>query len=64
MPDNNVSDTASIERGVYIAHGLYLNNLPPYCTVVKKSGSLNFLDPSGPAWPVMGVLYLYLYLNI
>jgi hypothetical protein len=23
---------------------------------------LTLLDPSGPAWPVMGVLYLYLYL--
>ena len=37
------------------------DNLPPYCAVVKKSRSLNFLDPSGPAWPVTGVLYLYLY---
>ena len=35
------------------------DNLPPYCAVVKKSGTLNFLDPSGPAWPVMGELYLY-----
>ena len=24
------------------------DNLPPYCAVVKKSSSLNFLDPSGP----------------
>jgi hypothetical protein len=24
--------------------------------------ALTLLDPSGPAWPVMGVLYLYLYL--
>ena len=30
------------------------------CAAVKNSRSLNFLDPSGPAWPVMGVLYLYL----
>ena len=29
-----------------------------YCAVVKNSRSLNFLDPSGPAWPVTGVLYL------
>jgi hypothetical protein len=29
------------------------DNLPPYCAVVKKSGSLNFLDPSGP---IMGEL--------
>ena len=39
------------------------DNLPPYCAVVKKSGNLNFLDPSGPARPVTGVLYIYLYLN-
>ena len=37
------------------------DNLPPYRAVVKKSGSLNFLDPSGPARPVMGELYLYLF---
>jgi hypothetical protein len=24
-----------------------LTNLPPFCAVVKKSGNLNFLDPSG-----------------
>ena len=33
------------------------DNLPPYCAVVKKSRSLNFLDPSGPARPVTGVLF-------
>jgi hypothetical protein len=27
----------------------------------KKLGALTLLDPSGPAWPVMGVLYLFLY---
>ena len=37
------------------------DNLPPYSAVVKKSLSLNFLDLSGPAWPVTGVLYLYLF---
>ena len=31
-----------------------------HTAIVKKSRSLNFLDPSGPAWSVMGVLYLYL----
>ena len=35
-----------------------VGNLPPYFAVAKKSRSLNFLDPSGPAWPVTGVLYL------
>jgi hypothetical protein len=28
----------------------------------RNLGALTLLDPSGPAWPVMGVLYLYLYL--
>ena len=31
---------------------------------VKKSRSLNILDPSGPAWSVTGELYLYLYLRL
>ena len=35
------------------------DNLPPSCAIVMKSGNLNFLEPSGP---VMGLLYLYLYL--
>ena len=34
------------------------DNLPPYCAVVKKSRSLNFLDPSGSARPVTGVLFV------
>jgi hypothetical protein len=25
----------------------------------RNLGALTFLDPSRPAWPVMGVLYLY-----
>jgi hypothetical protein len=29
----------------------------------RNLGALTLLDPSGPAWPVMGVLYLYLYLT-
>jgi hypothetical protein len=29
----------------------------------RSIGALTLLDPSGPAWPVMGVLYLYLYLT-
>ena len=32
------------------------DNLPPYRAVVMKSGSLNFLEPSGPARP----FYAYL----
>jgi hypothetical protein len=27
----------------------------------RNLGALNLLDPSGPAWPVMGELYLYLF---
>jgi hypothetical protein len=28
----------------------------------RNLGALILLDPSGPAWPVMGVLYLYIYM--
>jgi len=38
---------------------LRLTTLPPSCAVVMKSGNLNFLEPSGPSRPVMGLLYLY-----
>jgi hypothetical protein len=27
----------------------------------RNLGALTLLDPSGPAWPVMGVLYLYYF---
>jgi hypothetical protein len=37
------------------------DNLPPYCAVVKKSVSLNCLDPSGPTRSVMGLLYLFFF---
>jgi hypothetical protein len=30
----------------------------------RNLGALTLLDPFGPAGPVMGVLYLYLYLLI
>jgi hypothetical protein len=30
----------------------------------RNLGALTLLDPSGPAWPVMGVLYLYLEVSI
>jgi hypothetical protein len=26
----------------------------------RNPGTLTLLEPSGPAWPIMGVLYLYL----
>jgi hypothetical protein len=38
--------------------------LTTYHHIVPKSrnlGALTLLDPSGPAWPVMGVFYPFLY---
>ena len=48
------------------------DNLPPYCAVVMKSGSLNFLEPSGPAQACYGrtlpfvcvCVYIYIYIYI
>ena len=37
------------------------DNLPPYCAVVKKSGSLNFLDPSGSAQACYGRTLPFFY---
>jgi hypothetical protein len=39
------------------------DNLPPSSADVTESGSLNLPQPSGPHGPVMGLLYLYLYLR-
>jgi len=39
-----------------------LTTLPPSCAVVTKSGSLNFLEPSGHLGPVMGLIYPFFYL--
>jgi hypothetical protein len=30
----------------------------------RNLGALTLLDPSGPAWPVMGVLYLFYTRNV
>ena len=35
------------------------DNLPPYRAVVMKSGSLNFLEPTGPAQACYGRTLLY-----
>ena len=35
------------------------DNLPPYRAVVMKSGSLNFLEPSGPAQACYGRTLLF-----
>jgi len=40
---------------------LGLTTLPPSCTVVMKSGKLNFLEPSGHARPVTDC-FLFTYL--
>ena len=34
------------------------DNLPPPCAVVTKSGSLNFLEPSGPVQACNGTVLL------
>ena len=36
------------------------DNLPPSCAVVTKSGSLNFLEPSGPVQACNGTDLLYI----
>ena len=41
---------------------LYICTLPPSCAVVMKSGSLNFLEPSGPIQACNGTAFtLYMY---
>ena len=35
------------------------DNLPPTCAVVTKSGSLKFLEPSGPVQACNGSALLY-----
>jgi len=40
------------------------DNLSPSCAVVTKSGSLNFLRPSGPAQACNGTALPYIYLYI
>ena len=37
------------------------DNLPPYRAVVMKSGSLNFLEPSGPAQACYGTALPFFY---
>jgi len=59
-PVERVSDCggAASNRNEYQEHFLAvkaagcvrLTTLPPSCTVVMKSGNLNFLEPSGPLW--------------
>ena len=35
------------------------DNLPPSCAVVTKSGSLNFLEPSGPVQACNGAVVFF-----
>jgi len=39
------------------------DNLPPSCAVVKKSGRLNFLEPSGPVLACNGTAYFFTVIN-
>ena len=52
--------------GVKAARCVRLTTLPPSCAVVTKSGSLNFLEPSGPFQACNGtdlnLLYIYIYI--
>jgi hypothetical protein len=38
-----------------------LTTYHPIVPMSRNVGAITLLDPSGPAWPVMGVLYLYLF---
>jgi hypothetical protein len=40
------------------------DNLLPYSADVKNLGALTLLDPSGPAWPVMGVIFTSMHFHI
>jgi hypothetical protein len=49
-------DVPGDEGGRCVRLTTYHNIVP----MSRNLGALTLLDPSGPAWPVMGVLYLYL----
>jgi hypothetical protein len=54
-------------RGVPGGKGGRCVRLTTYHHIVPMSrnvGALTLLDPSGPSWPVMGVLYLFLYITV
>ena len=44
---------------VFVVFVRKVDNLPPYRAVVMKSGSPNFLEPSGPAQTCYGRALLY-----
>ena len=53
--------------GIKSGRCLRLTTLPPSCAVVTKSGSLNFLEPSGPVQACNGTAfplpYIHIYIN-
>jgi hypothetical protein len=52
--------TRDVPGGRYVRLTTYHHIVP----MSRNLGTLTLLDPSGPAWPVMGVLYLYLLIII
>ena len=55
--------TEMITRSIYWGKGgrcVRLTTLPPSCAVVTKSGSLNFLEPSGPVQACNGTALLFI----
>jgi hypothetical protein len=55
--------TRSISRGT-CGRCVRLTTLPPSCAVVKKSGNLNFLEPSGSPQPCNGTAFFYIYIHL
>ena len=47
--------------GVKSGRCVRLTTLPPSCAVVTKSGSINFLEPSGPVQAFNRTALLYMY---
>jgi hypothetical protein len=55
--------TRKIFLGIKCGRCVRLTTLPKFCAVVKKSGNLNFLEPSGPLQTCNGTaLLLFTYL--
>ena len=53
-------NTPGGKGGRYVRLTTYHHTVP----LSRNLGALTLLDPSGPVWPVTGVLYLYLYLYV
>ena len=59
---SNRSEYQECFLGVKGGRCLRLTTLPPSCTVVMKSGNLNFLEPSGPLQACNGTALSFFYL--